>query len=293
MSDIAVIGLGDMGSALARALLKAGNTVTVWNRTASKAEPLLAEGAVWADSAIEAARSSPVVITCLMDYAENRALFGDGSVLAGKVFAELTTGTPKNARESEQWALGLGARFLDGAIMATPRQVGRPDTLIFFSGSRSTFDDVEPLLKGLAGNLAYMGEPVGSAAAWDLAFLSYAFGGFMGFLHGVRILESEGIPVDSFGHTVADAAPAIAEMVRYEGEVIQEERFENPESSLKVCYLGAGLILNHANEAGIDTQFPLFFHDYLKRGIDAGLGHLELGAMVKVLRESREVVLHG
>ena len=64
-TDITVVGLGAMGSALARAQLRAGHKVTVWNRDPHKAEPLAAEGAIAAASCAEAIAASPVVIVCL------------------------------------------------------------------------------------------------------------------------------------------------------------------------------------------------------------------------------------
>ena len=68
MTDVSVIGLGDMGSALAHTLLGAGYSVTVWNRSASKAEPLVAAGAELAASAREAIDASPATITCITSH---------------------------------------------------------------------------------------------------------------------------------------------------------------------------------------------------------------------------------
>ena len=65
MTDISVIGLGDMGSALASTLLNNGYSVTVWNRSADKADPLTAAGAALASSPKEAIAASPATITCI------------------------------------------------------------------------------------------------------------------------------------------------------------------------------------------------------------------------------------
>ncbi len=65
MKSITVIGLGGMESALDSTLLGAGNRVTVWNRTAAKAEPLVKAGAISAASVSEAVKASPVIITCV------------------------------------------------------------------------------------------------------------------------------------------------------------------------------------------------------------------------------------
>jgi 3-hydroxyisobutyrate dehydrogenase-like beta-hydroxyacid dehydrogenase len=177
-SEATVIGLGAMGSALARALLRDGHRVTVWNRTSAKAEPLVKDGAILAPSAASAVGASPIVIICVEDYKVTRSILGTEEVapaLAGRVLVELSTGTPQDVRDAEARAVEPGVDYLDGAIMATPSQVGRPDTPIFASGADTAFRRSETVLKTLAGNLIYIGESVGSASAWDLATLSCLF----------------------------------------------------------------------------------------------------------------------
>ena len=93
MTDISVIGLGDMGSALASTLLNNGYSVAVWNRTADKADPLIAAGAVLASSAEEAIAASPATITCITSHARTIQLIEDISLpLEGKTIIELSTG---------------------------------------------------------------------------------------------------------------------------------------------------------------------------------------------------------
>ena len=73
-----------------------------------------------------------------------------------------------------------------------------------------------------------MGESVGSAAAWDLATLSCLFGAILGFFHGSRIFESEGLRVGDLGSMIANISPVLAEMIKHAGEAIQTETYENP-----------------------------------------------------------------
>lgn len=68
MSEVSVYGLGAMGSALARALLRNGHGVYVWNRTSAKANPLVWEGTALAPNPASAVNSSPVLIFCVDDY---------------------------------------------------------------------------------------------------------------------------------------------------------------------------------------------------------------------------------
>ncbi|MDF2694730.1 MAG: hypothetical protein K0S65_3113 [Labilithrix sp.] len=297
MSDVSIIGLGPMGIALARALLRAGpsepaardrSRVTVWNRTAAKASALVHEGAVLAPSAAAAVSASPLVIVCVADYAATHALLETPEVtraLAGKVLVQLSTGTPQDARHGEAWAQQRGADYLDGAILAVPSQVGRPESTIFVSGSATAFAKSKPLLERMAGTVAYHGDKVGSASALDLAFISSLFGGLLGFYHGARICETEGLRVDALGAMLAAIAPAIGEMIKNDGAVIQAGRYDNPESSLKTCWLGMELLARQAREAKINSELPTFGAALFEKGMKRGLGEQGAAALVKVLRE--------
>jgi len=84
MSDISTLGLGLMGSALARSLVDGGHDVTVWNRTPAKMQPLVDVGAAPADSVAEAVEASPVVLVNIDDYPSTRALL-DAADVVGKL----------------------------------------------------------------------------------------------------------------------------------------------------------------------------------------------------------------
>ena len=287
MTDVTIIGLGQMGQALVRALLANGHRVTVWNRTAARADEAKRAGAILAADAAAAVGASPIVVVCVLDYAASDGVLGKAGVasgLRGKVLVQLSTGSPQDARDGETWARAHGIAYLDGALLATPGQIGRPDTPIFLSGAEAAFQRSEPVLKALGGNLMYMGEAAGSASAWDLATLSCMFGAMFGFFHGARICEAEGLPVDGFGSMIGKIAPVIGEMISSEGRDIQAEAYGNPESSMKMCAASGDLFMRQAREAGISGEFPAFASGLFERAMAAGLGEEKLAAMIKVLR---------
>ncbi|MBL8592599.1 MAG: NAD(P)-dependent oxidoreductase, partial [Devosia sp.] len=133
---ITFLGLGAMGSALARAALTAKLDVTVWNRTPERADPLVAAGATAASGSTTAISAADLVVICLLDYPSVRAVLdAAGASLNGKTILNLTNGTPEQARGLAAWAEAEGADYLDGGIMAIPPMIGRPETLILTSGS--------------------------------------------------------------------------------------------------------------------------------------------------------------
>ncbi|WP_437673182.1 NAD(P)-dependent oxidoreductase [Sorangium sp. So ce131] len=288
LGDVSILGLGSMGTALARALLQRGARVTTWNRTRSKAEPLAAEGAALASSAAHAAQASAVVVVCVTDYPSTyRALEAPeaAAALAGKVLVQLSTGTPQEARDAEAWARQHGADYLDGAILATPSQIGRPESTILASGSETAFRKGKPLLESMAGTVTYLGGKVGAASAVDLAFLSHLFAGLVGFYHGARICEAEGLRVADLGAMFAGVAPAIGGMIKHDADSIQAGTYESSEATLELCAKALDLLLRQSREAGLDPALPAFASALFRKGVAAGYGNEGPSALMKVLRE--------
>ena len=287
--EASVIGLGMMGSTLARLLLRSGYRVTVWNRTREKADPLVRDGAFLAPSAAAAVAASPIVIVCVHDYKATHEILGTtevDSALAGRVLVQLTTGTPQEARDAEGWARERAADYTDGAIQAAPSQMARPDTTILVSGRESAFRRSEPVLQIFGGNVKYLGEQIGLASAMDLATLSYVYGATLGFLHGARIAESEGFRVDVYGSLVAEISPTFGEFFRHEGAVIQSGNYEISESPLKISVEATERLAQAAREGGINAEIPTFTAALFKRAMAAGHGDEEVAALIKVLRAS-------
>src|SRR5882672_3813154 len=100
MSDISSLGLGLMGSAVARSFVNAGHRLTVWNRSASKARLFVQLGASAAGSVPAGVAASPIVVVCIDSYRTTHALFDKPeviSLLPGRIIVQLTTGSPGEA----------------------------------------------------------------------------------------------------------------------------------------------------------------------------------------------------
>lgn len=287
MNNVTVIGLGAMGATLARVLLKKGFQVTVWNRSIEKGKCLKEDGGIVANNVANAISASEVTILCLSDYKASISILDNKEVkqaLSGRVLIELSTGSPQQARDNELWAQENNVAYLDGAIAASPLQIGNPEATIFTSGSLKAYKQSEHILKCLAGNVPYLGEQVSAASSTDLAFLSYLFGSYLGFFHAARILESDGLRIDDFGSMIANVSQVVGEVLKYESNIIQTETYDNPQSSINMSMTTVELFIVQAREAKINSEFPMFAHSLFKRALDAGYGNEELAALIKVLR---------
>jgi 3-hydroxyisobutyrate dehydrogenase-like beta-hydroxyacid dehydrogenase len=282
-SDVSVLGCGVMGSALAQALLERGSRVTVWNRTAAKAELLASRGARRAATPGDAVRASPIVIACVTNYEQTLASLA-GTELAGRTLVQLSTGSPGDARLAEAWALERGAEYLDGAILATPRQIGTPESAILVSGSERAFEASRELLAQMAATVSYLGARVGAASAFDLAFLSMLFGALAGFYHAITIVDSERLPLSELAGLIEASGPAMIQMMRHDAGTVESGAFEQPEATIDICHQALGLIERSARESGLDASVPSFLERLFAAGQSAGLGAESPAALVKLLR---------
>lgn len=285
MSKVSVIGLGAMGSAIANAFLAAGHELSVWNRSPDKMRPFVKTAAGCAGNAAEAVDAGDVVVVCIDDYTATHELIEKrelGEHVEGRVLVQLSTGTPKQARGLEQWAFAHGARYLDGAILAYPREIGH-EALIAVAGEKQTFDGAARLLGDLSSDIRYLGPSVGAAAALDVAVLSYYICTHLGLVHGALVCEAEDLRPDVFASVIADSMPSDVEEIRNLGRALQTGDFDNPGASVDVYSGVLNRILEQARDASINAEIAEFANSLYKRGIAAGLGAQEVVALTRVL----------
>jgi 3-hydroxyisobutyrate dehydrogenase-like beta-hydroxyacid dehydrogenase len=284
MSEITVIGLGSMGSALARAFLEKDHQITIWNRTKSKADPLVKNGAKLASDLSSAIALSPVTLICLKDYKVTIDLLTDEDVrsnLAGRVVVQLTGGTPDEARKMGDLIKENGAEYLDGTISVYPPQIGSEEATILISGPKKIFRQCEKLLKVLAGQLKYIGEPIGAAAAHGLASGSVLFGAYLGALHTARICQAEGIDMQIMLNSLKTAdLPTFNAAVLDMLARIENKNYDEPEATIETGAGGAEMLLEHARSAGINTDFPDFVFRILREGVKKEIQKKDMAALI-------------
>ncbi len=286
MSDISILGLGAMGSALARALQQAGHQITVWNRTPGKMQALVKDGANGAANVASAVRASPVIMVSVANCAVTRSFLGTEDVvphLSGRTLIQLSTGTPKEAREDEAWLRDCGGDYLYGAIAAYPEGIGAADGRILIAGSEAAFARSEAFLKCLGGDVRYLGENVGTPATLDLAELSHSLGAYLGVAHGAHLCESEKVGADLFASLFAEG-----ERARELAEIIHTGAYEisslHPGATISVWDGVLQRLQNQARDAEINSELPDFISGIFKRAIAAGHGEEDVAALIKVLR---------
>ena len=284
MSDVTVIGLGNMGSALAHALLENERALTVWNRSPEKAAALVDKGALLAPSPSAAITDSPIIMVCVTNYAAaNKILDEVATHLSGKLLVQFTTGSPQDARASEAWAHEHEAEYLDCAITGSPGSIGTSSAHILVAGREAVFQKAEPTLRILASNLDYKGELIGLASAWEMVFLMPYYGMFLSLFHSVQICQVEGIPLEEYITLLGKQGKNYEKWLC---ENIQSGNYQETSAPLELWAGGIGQIARHAQQSGIHAEFPMLAERLFQQAMNDGYGREEVSALFKVLQKS-------
>jgi 3-hydroxyisobutyrate dehydrogenase len=170
--QIGLAGTGKMGAAMAKRLMASGHTVTVWNRTAARAQPLLDEGATWAASPAALAASADIVLTMLIDEAAlDEVYLGPEGLLsgpvAGRLFIDMSTVSPAKPQQIGARVQAGGASFLECPVGGSvgPAKEGR--LLGFVGGTEEDLARARPVLEALCRRIEHVG-PLGAGATMKL-----------------------------------------------------------------------------------------------------------------------------
>jgi 3-hydroxyisobutyrate dehydrogenase-like beta-hydroxyacid dehydrogenase len=195
MTKMGFLGLGMMGSAMASRLLDAGNDLTVWNRTAQKAQPLVDRGASLAASPAEASVGAEVVITMLADPAAlDQVLFGSEGLAPGlhpgQTLIDMSTVGPDAVAEALS-GLPEGVAFADAPVRGSVPEAAKGRLSIFVGATEETFPRVAELLEPL-GSIRHVGPP-GSGAAMKLVVNSTLGTAIVGVGEALSLGETLGL----------------------------------------------------------------------------------------------------
>jgi len=288
---IALIGAGRMGSALATALHDKGFDTTVWNRTSSKAEALSRLGLRVAPSLLQAVSNAEIVIVNIKDYEATRQLVRQlavESALRGKVFVQLSSGTPDEAREMESWARRLGVDYLDGAIVNYPADIGKPQGTVLYSGSEELFLRVKPALLAFGDNAMFVGKEIGQASATDIALLSFFTGTMLGFIQGHVVYEAENLPGEGYLQIIKSLMPALDAALTDICRRIRAKDYSDPQATLDTWTVAPRELIAWCKQHRVDHSFADPQLMLMNRAIDAGKGQADFAYLYEVLKQGAD-----
>ncbi|SDT62325.1 3-hydroxyisobutyrate dehydrogenase [Jiangella sp. DSM 45060] len=281
---VTVVGLGAMGQEIARVLLEAGHPVTVWNRTPSRADDLVARGATRADTVADAVTSSPLVLVCVLDYAATRDLLEPiAADLAGRTVVQLTTGTPRQARELAVWAAEHHIDYVDSGMMATPPMIGTETSVFLYSGGEAAFQRYRPALD-LLGASRWFGADAGLASLYDLALLAGMYTMFGGFLHGAAMVATAGVSAAEFAESAGDWLRAVSGSLPYAAAFIDSGDYTTEVQSVDFNKAALDVIVRASVDQGIAPDLVAPIQELLARQQAEGHGKEAFDRIIESIR---------
>jgi 3-hydroxyisobutyrate dehydrogenase-like beta-hydroxyacid dehydrogenase len=226
LAELGFVGLGAMGGTVAKRLLDAGHTVYGWNRTPEKAQWLLDEGMILADSPRDVAERSEVVFAMVTDTkALDAVTRGPDGILAGlspgKVLVDMTTGSPANSRALAADAEALGARMVDAPISGAPTTVEQGKASIMVGGDPETFERVKPIFEDVGPIVRRIGDN-GQALLMKIAINLSLFVQMTSYSEGLLIAEKGGIDRETAVEAMMNSVIA-SPMIKYRGPFVLDQ----------------------------------------------------------------------
>ncbi|MEF2967053.1 NAD(P)-dependent oxidoreductase [Paenibacillus sp. M1] len=284
MKKIGFIGLGTMGAPMAANLLKQGYEVTVYNRTASKCEPLAALGAAVAATPREAASGADAVITMVSDDASIAAVYeGPDGLLAGlgagAVVIDSSTVSPALVKRVAALVRERGGDFLDAPVTgSSPAAID--GTLVFMvGGDAGTLAKAQGIFDCLGKKVLHMGEN-GSGAVAKLAHNTIVGINNLALAEGFAIAAKSGLPADRFLELV-QLGSAGSKAAELKGRKIIEHDFTN-QFSLALMLKDLKLASSLTDGASIPSPMLNLAKSLFQAGQTEGFGDEDLSSVVKI-----------
>ncbi len=287
MTNVSLLGLGLMGSGIARNILKAGFPLTVYNRTKEKAASILEAGAQWAASPAEAAAQADVIISVVSDDEASREVWlsAQGALPAlrsNAVAIECGTLSLDWIRQLHAYARDYNVAFID-APLGGSKPVAEAGTLTLFIGADdAALDIARPVLSAFATNLMHFGPPA-SGATYKL------INNLQGALHllalgeGIALAERAGLKMQTVAQAVTSGAAA-SPMVKGKLQNVIDRKHDQVNFALRWMHKDLTYALRAADELGVPMPMVAAAREVYRLAMLQGKGDLDLGAVTELVR---------
>ena len=280
---VLLIGLGNMGTALARTLLDAGYETWVWNRTKEKAGTLLEKGARWSKEVWAAVGSVDHVVMCLSNYVNCVGLLSTCSDLENKTLIQLSTGTASDARSFENLVKQKRGRYLDGAILAYPSNIGDPRCSLLVAGNSLAWKDSESLILTLGGKSQFLGEEVGAPSHLDHALIAPSLIMQMAVIQGMHMANKAGLDLEFYSKMISGLPASLkADQERHTRAIIDGD-FSQVQASIRTWKEALDRILEEDKGLNFNAEVLSGIAEVLRDAQDHGVGEEDLAALIKTM----------
>jgi 3-hydroxyisobutyrate dehydrogenase len=282
---IGFIGLGIMGRGMSRNLLKAGFDLTLWNRTASKADALVAEGAKKAQHLADLAAHCDIIITCVSDTPDVReVLLGENGVLdalrPGALVIDMSTISPQATRELAELISAQGGHMLDAPISGGSEGAEKGTLSIMVGGDAVQFKRALPVFQAMGKTITHVGG-AGAGQTVKLVNQILVVVNALAVSEALLFAQAGNLDLEKALQAVSGGAAGSWMLSNRGPQVIQRDW--RPGFTIDLQQKDLRLVLEEAQQLGVPTLATSLIAN-LYRGLQArGLGGEGNHALVKAL----------
>jgi 3-hydroxyisobutyrate dehydrogenase-like beta-hydroxyacid dehydrogenase len=290
--SVAFLGLGTMGAPMAANILRRGHALTVWNRTASRAEPLVAAGARLAATPAEAARGADAVITMLADpTALDAVLHGADGVVAAlapnALVIDMSTVDVKSAHRADEAVRARGGRFIDAPVSGTRKPASDGTLVIMAGGAPADVERARPLLECM-GRVVPVGA-VGQGMAMKLVLNGLGAHMMTGFAAMLVLGTKLGLPPKAMLEVIGAGAFS-SPLYAGKGPRMLARDFA-ADFTIKLMHKDQELVLQTAASVGYAMPTLAAIRDVLGEAMAAGFGDGDLSGVIRLFEQWAEVTV--
>jgi len=287
--EVAILGLGTMGSGMAVNLLKAGFSVRVYNRTAAKAQALTATGAHFASTPAEASRGASVIISMLADDAASREVWlGENGALAaatnGAILIESSTVSPTWVAELATLAQEHGVDLLDAPVTGSRTQAEAGQLSFLVGGKDAVLERATPVLKAMSKEIIHLG-PVGSGAKMKLINNFVCGVQVASLAEGLVWIERSGLDPEKALAVLKGGAPGSPLLGAISARMASQNYAVN--FLLKLMTKDLRYAENEAAHCGVDLQTAEVARSLFENAISKGFGEQDMASVIEPLRKKQ------
>jgi 3-hydroxyisobutyrate dehydrogenase-like beta-hydroxyacid dehydrogenase len=284
--EIGFIGLGNMGSAIARNLLKAGHTLTVYNRTRSRAEALQSQGGKIAATPGEAASGAEAVITMLTDdHAVEDVVFTPGNVLeslaAGAVHLSMSTISVTLSRRLAEAHRENQQHYLAAPVFGRPDAAAAAKLFVVAAGPDSQIERCRPIFDAIGQKTFTAGEEAAAANVIKLTGNFLITTVIESLAEAFALVRKHNIDPDAFLEILTGSL-FTAPVYRTYGSLIAADRFEPGGFKMPLGLKDNRLLLAAAEEAAVPMPMASLVHDRFVAALAQGLGEADWAAIARI-----------
>ena len=283
MKRIALIGTGVMGCGMARNLMKNGFELTVYNRTKAKAEPLLAEGARWADSVAACVADAEAVIT-IVGYPRDveEVYLGDEGIVAsapeGCYLIDMTTTDPRLSEQIAEEAEAAGLHALDAPVSGGDKGAREGTLAIMVGGKQADFEACMPLFQAMGKNIRLMGGP-GAGQHTKMANQIAIAGTIAGVCEALTYAGANGLKLQEVLDAIGTGAAGSWQMANMAPRMLKAD-FE-PGFYIRHFIKDLSLALEGAEDAEVELPVAETVLDFYQALEEEGHGNEGTQALIK------------